>query len=132
MQDWLPTLVEAAGGAVEMEYKLPLDGVSQWQMLSKGAPSARTDLLINIERDAPTTTINPSVLPPPSPSGKALLIYQALAYSTDLLFPARAGAAVQGSDDLIERHSWHVLETTAKSNACQAPAGCGWLRSVWP
>ena len=61
--DWVPTLVEAAGGgnnAVEWEWTLPLDGVSQWPMLSRGEPSGRTELLINIERDHPTTA-------PPAP-----------------------------------------------------------------
>ena len=33
----------------------PLDGVNQWPMLARGAPSAREDLLINIERSHPTT-----------------------------------------------------------------------------
>jgi hypothetical protein len=64
--DWVPTLVEAAGGGdravPEWEWTLPLDGVSQWQMLTKGAPSGRNELLINIERDHPTTA-------PPAPGG---------------------------------------------------------------
>ena len=60
MTDWVPTLVEAAGGgsengATDWEWTLPLDGVSQWSMLTTGAPSGRTELLINIERDHPTT-----------------------------------------------------------------------------
>ena len=72
----MPTLVEAAGGAAEVDFKLPLDGVSQWPMLTKGAPSARTSLLVAIERDAPTTAINPSVAPPPSPPPGPLLPFK--------------------------------------------------------
>ena len=47
----------------------PLDGVSQWAMLTQGQASlsARTTLLINIERDKPTTGINPSSPSPPDP-----------------------------------------------------------------
>lgn len=44
--DWLPTLVEAAGGKAVTG----LDGVSQWKSLLKGAvPSARTEFVYNID-----------------------------------------------------------------------------------
>lgn len=64
--DLLPTLVAAAGGdpAAAAPVGMPLDGVSQWPHLSgtaaSSAPPARADLLINIERDHPTTA-------PPAP-----------------------------------------------------------------
>lgn len=58
--DWLPTIVYGAAGASrDSEYKqlLPLDGRDQWPMLTKaGAGSARGDLLINIERENPSTS----------------------------------------------------------------------------
>lgn len=54
--DWLPTLVAAAGGLAHgTTYDRPLDGVDQLPMLLAGRPSARTDLLVNIERTNPTT-----------------------------------------------------------------------------
>ena len=53
--DWLPTLVEAAGGDPAGPWPKPLDGVSQHGMLFEGQPSPREHLLINIERDNPTT-----------------------------------------------------------------------------
>ncbi|XP_076452856.1 arylsulfatase B-like isoform X2 [Babylonia areolata] len=44
--DWLPTLVEAAGGRTPSG----LDGVSQWQSLLQGkVPSARTEFLYNMD-----------------------------------------------------------------------------------
>ena len=59
--DWLPTLVAAAGGERDAwAWDLPLDGVNQWPMLTQGTGSARTEVLINIERDHPTTA-------PPAP-----------------------------------------------------------------
>jgi len=53
--DILPTIVDAAGGDASSTSPHSLDGVSQWSLLTEGAASARTDLLINIERDHPTT-----------------------------------------------------------------------------
>lgn len=62
--DWLPTFVEAAGGpaaVAEFEARgLPLDGKSQWGALVKGTPGPHEHILINIERDRPTTA-------PPAP-----------------------------------------------------------------
>ena len=56
--DLLPTLVGAAGGdavAAGPSGKL-LDGVNQWPLLTTdGGSSARADLLVNIEREVPTT-----------------------------------------------------------------------------
>ena len=56
--DWVPTLISAAGGDASTMSPTgkPLDGVSQWAMLTQGQASlsARTELLINIERDKPT------------------------------------------------------------------------------
>eukprot|EP00051_Salpingoeca_urceolata_P009789 m.118963 g.118963 ORF g.118963 m.118963 type:complete len:539 (-) comp16448_c0_seq3:185-1801(-) len=53
--DWLPTLVAAANGGKPLAWDKPLDGVNQWPTLSAGAPSARSQLLINIERKGATT-----------------------------------------------------------------------------
>eukprot|EP00045_Choanoeca_perplexa_P014076 m.163633 g.163633 ORF g.163633 m.163633 type:complete len:539 (+) comp16556_c0_seq1:375-1991(+) len=53
--DWLPTLVQVAGGNASGPWPKPLDGVSQYSMLFEGEPSPRDHLLINIERDNPTT-----------------------------------------------------------------------------
>jgi hypothetical protein len=58
--DWLPTIVYGAAGASrdsESKHLLPLDGRDQWPMLTQaGAGSARGDLLINIERENPSTS----------------------------------------------------------------------------
>lgn len=55
--DILPTLVAAAGGDARTSTPTgkPLDGVNQWPMLTAGATDARADLLVNIEREQPTT-----------------------------------------------------------------------------
>lgn len=45
--DWLPTLVEAAGG--ETSALSGLDGVSQYKSLVKGTSSPRTEVLVNIQ-----------------------------------------------------------------------------------
>lgn len=42
--DWLPTLYHLAGGNVDDLG--PIDGVSQWETLSSGAPSKRQELLL--------------------------------------------------------------------------------------
>lgn len=54
--DWLPTLVAAAGGGQEFSFDKPLDGVNQLSTLTNAAPSARTDVLINIERTNGTSS----------------------------------------------------------------------------
>ena len=43
--DWVPTLVNLAGGSS----KAPFDGVDQWSCLSEGHPSAREEILLNID-----------------------------------------------------------------------------------
>eukprot|EP00040_Diaphanoeca_grandis_P031788 m.190866 g.190866 ORF g.190866 m.190866 type:complete len:535 (+) comp32415_c4_seq1:177-1781(+) len=58
--DLVPTLVEAAGGVASSSAPHELDGVSQWSTLTAGTKSPRTDLLINIERDHPTTAASPT------------------------------------------------------------------------
>ena len=47
----VPTFVAAAGGEATPPSGQPLDGVSQWEMLThEGVPSARTDVLLVIEQ----------------------------------------------------------------------------------
>lgn len=53
--DILPTMVAAAGGDPNEMSTHPLDGVSQWDHLTQGIDGPREDLLINIEREQPTT-----------------------------------------------------------------------------
>ena len=59
--DWLPTLVEGVAHIPIPDKPLgrpcptcnrtvpPLDGVNQWPMLSRGAPSARTEVLLDLQ-----------------------------------------------------------------------------------
>jgi arylsulfatase B/arylsulfatase I/J len=65
--DWLPTLVEGVAGldlgaptgrpcATCLRPVPPLDGVNQWSMLSAGAASARTEVLLDLQ----TTARNPA------------------------------------------------------------------------
>jgi arylsulfatase B/arylsulfatase I/J len=60
--DWVPTLVAGAAG-LDMQAPgrpcptcnrsvAPLDGVNQWPMLSTGAPSARTEVLLDLQATA--------------------------------------------------------------------------------
>ncbi|XP_072143083.1 arylsulfatase B-like [Dermacentor andersoni] len=48
--DWLPTLYSAAGGDVER--LKPLDGFDMWRALTTGEASPRSEILININRQA--------------------------------------------------------------------------------
>ena len=43
--DWLPTIMSLAGGEPSNE----IDGVDQWEMISQGKPSARTEILHTID-----------------------------------------------------------------------------------
>ena len=45
--DWLPTLYSAAGGPAS-DLGSTLDGVDQWESLSTGKPSPRSEMLYNI------------------------------------------------------------------------------------
>lgn len=47
MVDWYPTLVGLAGGSLAKTK--PLDGVDQWPTIAAGAPSARDEIVYNVE-----------------------------------------------------------------------------------
>ena len=51
ISDWYPTLLTAAGGSHLLERDL--DGVSQWEVLSKGAKTNRSDLVYNLKIEPP-------------------------------------------------------------------------------
>ncbi len=48
--DWLPTLLSAAGHNAGQP---TLDGLDQWESLSKGGPSPRKEMLYNVQMPAP-------------------------------------------------------------------------------
>lgn len=50
--DWLPTFAHLAG----FEIDRPIDGKNQWPALSSGFGEARSDVLINVDRDLPYTS----------------------------------------------------------------------------
>ena len=55
--DWLPTLINAAGGSLEeLGIDSPLDGVDQWESLRDGSDGQRTEMLYNIIADRFGTT----------------------------------------------------------------------------
>lgn len=47
--DWLPTLLDAVGVQYQPDPAFPLHGSSQWPMIATGAPSTRTEVLLNID-----------------------------------------------------------------------------------
>lgn len=55
LTDLLPTFVEAGGGTPEGKPGMPLDGKSMWPYLTRNEGGIREDLLVNIEREDPTT-----------------------------------------------------------------------------
>ena len=54
--DWLPTLLYLAGAAGSADDDL-LDGVNQWRMLTAGEPSARTEIVYNIDETVPNAAL---------------------------------------------------------------------------
>ncbi|XP_077992859.1 arylsulfatase J-like [Glandiceps talaboti] len=46
--DWFPTFVHLAGGNVDDGTTKPLYGINQWEAISQGTKSKRTEVLINI------------------------------------------------------------------------------------
>ena len=54
--DWLPTLLHLGGvaGSAEDDF---LDGVNQWRTLSAGEPSARTEIVYNIDETKPNAAL---------------------------------------------------------------------------
>ena len=71
--DWLPTLAAGAAGVpVNASGRpcptcnrsvAPLDGVNQWPMLSLGAPSARTEVLLHLQSAAHSSKTTPTAIP---------------------------------------------------------------------
>lgn len=51
--DWLPTLLEAAGVAYTPAPGFELHGASQWPLLTRGAPSSRREVVLNIDPAQP-------------------------------------------------------------------------------
>lgn len=47
VSDWLPTLLAAVGG--NLSNMTSLDGINQWETLTDGVASPRTEVLVNIE-----------------------------------------------------------------------------------
>ncbi|KAF0296121.1 Arylsulfatase I [Amphibalanus amphitrite] len=52
--DWMPTLLRLAGASADGD---PLDGFDQWPMLSAGQPSARTEMVYNIDEKLPNAAL---------------------------------------------------------------------------
>ncbi|XP_072038383.1 arylsulfatase B-like [Amphiura filiformis] len=49
ISDWFPTFVDGLGGGNTSLLSKPLDGVNMWQTISKGVPSPREELLLNVD-----------------------------------------------------------------------------------
>ena len=52
--DWMPTLLRLAGASADGD---SLDGLDQWPMLSAGEPSARTEIVYNIDEITPNAAL---------------------------------------------------------------------------
>ncbi|OQV18327.1 Arylsulfatase B [Hypsibius exemplaris] len=54
ISDWLPTILSAAelnDVITRADINNPIDGIDQWSALSENTPSARTEVLLNIDHD---------------------------------------------------------------------------------
>ncbi|XP_077994401.1 arylsulfatase I-like [Glandiceps talaboti] len=56
VSDWLPTIYHAAGGDVG-DLPSVIDGFDQWDTLSRGTPSPRTEILLNIDPMSNTSAL---------------------------------------------------------------------------
>ncbi|XP_015775078.1 PREDICTED: arylsulfatase B-like [Acropora digitifera] len=52
ISDFFPTLINLAGGTFDPQNPIPVDGFDAWNTISRGDPSPRTEILLNIDPDS--------------------------------------------------------------------------------